>query len=142
MLTLAQKGRTCLQASTEHKHVGTALMLLDKGADVEGSAATISRGLTALQAVLSPFDKDAGKVDVKRIEQSRNTILQALLDAGADISALSSPQGGMTPTSRAVKTERPGLVRWCLLRGPDPNIPSGGTTVHRAAAMYGLYRPS
>lgn len=144
------KGRTCLQAAAEYQHVEMVSMLLNEGADVNGSAATISGGLTALQAAFqagtktfddgdeeSDITDDDKEPDVWTKEQSRNTILQALFDAGADISARSSPQGGMTPIVGAVKTERPDLVRWCLLRGADPNIPAGGTTALGAAAMQG-----
>ncbi|KAK0508381.1 hypothetical protein JMJ35_009465 [Cladonia borealis] len=145
-----ESGRTSLQAAVEHGHVEMVSMLLNEGADVNGSAATISGGLTALQAAFQAgtkiFDDGDEESDIKdndeepdvwTIEQSRNTILQALFDAGADISAPSSPQGGMTPIVGAVKTGRPDLVRWCLLRGADPNIPAGGTTALGAAAMWG-----
>ena len=145
-----ESGRTSLQAAVEHGHMEMVSMLLNEGADVNGSAATISGGLTALQAAFqagtktfddgdeeSDIKDDDEEPDVWTNEQSRNTILQALFDAGADISAPSSPQGGMTPIMGAVKTERPDLVRWCLLGGADPNIPVGGTTALGAAAMRG-----
>ena len=135
-------GRTCLQAAAEHKHVDMVLMLLNAGADVNGSAAETSGGLTAVQAALWPFDdnyeesyiKDDDKEpDVSRNEQYQDTILQALLDAGADLTALSSPQGSMIPIVVAVDAGRPELVRLCLHGGADPNMSVGWKTALGAA---------
>ena len=135
-------GRTCLQAAAEHKDVEMVLMLLNAGADVNRSAAEISGGLTALQAALWPFDEndeesyiedDDEEPDVRRNEQSQDTIIQALLDAGADITALSSPQGSMIRIVVAVESGRPDLVRLCLQGGADPNVSAGWMTALGAA---------
>ena len=133
-----ERGRTSLQAGVEHGYVEMVLMLLNEGADVNGSAATIAGGLTALQAALWPFDENDEEPDVWRNEQAQNVILEALFDAGADLNAPSSPQGGMTTIVGAVLSGRPDLVRWCLLRGSDPNISAGGTTALGAAVVRGL----
>ena len=133
-----ERGRTSLQAAVEHGYVEMVLMLLNEGADVNGSAATIAGGLTALQAALWPFDEDDEEPDVWRNKQAQNVILEALFDAGADLNAPSSPQGGMPTIVGAVLSERPDLVRWCLPRGSDPNISAGGTTALGAAVVQGL----
>ena len=130
-------GRTCLQAAVEQRHVEMVLVLLNAGADVNGSAAKISGGLTAFQAGLGPFNDDDEEPDICENEQSRDTILQALFDAGADISAPSSPQRGMIPILGAVDTGKPDLVRLCLQGGADPNISAGGTTALGAAVLRG-----
>ena len=132
-----ESGRTSLQAAVEHGHVEMVLMLLNEGADVNGPAATISGGLTALQAALWPFDDYDERPDVWRNEQAQNVILEALFDAGADLNAPSSPQGGMTTIVGAVLSGRADLVRWCLFRGSDPNISAGGTTALGAAVLRG-----
>ncbi len=132
-----ESGRTCLQAAVEHGHVEMVLMLLNEGADVNGSAATISGGLTALQAALLSLNYNDEEPDVWRKEQSQDTILQALFDAGADINAPSSPQGGMTTIVAAVKTGKPDLVRWCLQEGADPNISADRTSALGAAVLQG-----
>ena len=130
-------GRTCLQAAVEQRHVEMVLVLLNAGADVNGSAAKISGGLTAFQAALGPFNDDDEEPDICKNEQSRDTILQALFDAGADVSAPSSPQRGMIPILGAVDTGKPGLVRLCLQGGADPNISAGGVTALGAAVYQG-----
>ena len=132
-----KSGRTSLQAAVEHGHVEMVLMLLNEGADVNGSAATISGGLTALQAALWPFDENDEKPDVWRNEQSQNVILEALFDAGADFNAPSSPQGDKTMIVGAVLSGRLDLVRWCLVKGSDPNISAGGMTALGAAVVRG-----
>ena len=138
-----KSGRTCLQAAAEHEHVEMVLMLLKEGADVNGSAATVSGGLTALQAALWPFDDgyDEDEEDEQsdwKNKQSRDTIVQALFNAGADISAPSSPQDGKTTLVAAVKAGRSDLVQWFLLAGADPNVSAGGTTALGAAVDRGL----
>ena len=144
-----RSGRTCLQAAAEHEHVEMVLMLLKEGADVNGSAATVSGGLTALQAALWPFDDDDEEEEEEeeeeesddwRNKQSRDTIVQALLNAGADISSPSSPQGGKTTLVAAVKAGRSDLVQWFLLAGADPNVSAGGTTPLGAAVDRGSDR--
>ena len=109
-------------------------MLLKKCADVNASAASISGGLTVLQAALWPSDDDDVESqidnyddgyegpDVRKSRQSQDTILQVLFDAGADISVPSLPRSSMTTLVAAVKTRRPDLVRWCLLIRADVTI--------------------
>ena len=75
--------------------------------------------------------------EVRETEQSRDIILVALFDAGADMNAPSSAWGGMTTLVAAAKTGRSDLVRWCLLSGADPNISAGGTTALGAAVFRG-----
>ena len=141
-----KSGRTCLQAAAEHEHVEMVLMLLKEGADVNGSAATLSGGLTALQAALWPFDdeddeeeedEEEEQPDDWRNKRSRDTIVQALFNAGADISAPSSPQGGKTTLVAAVKAGRSDLVQWFLLAGADPNVSAGGMSALGAAVDRG-----
>ena len=126
-------------------------MLLKECADVNASAASISGGLTVLQAALWPSDDDDVESqidnyddgyegpDVRKHRQSQDTILQVLFDAGADISVPSSPRSSMTTLVAAVKTRRPDLVRWCLLIRADPNIPAVETTALGAAVLQGSY---
>ena len=127
-------GRTCLQAAVEHRHVEMVFMLLNEGADVNASAATISGGLTALQAALWPFDKNDRESDVRSNEQYQNAIFETLINAGADYRSPSSPQEGIVG---AVLSKRHDLVRWCLLRGADPNSPAGRKTALGAAVLQG-----
>ena len=82
-------------------------------------------------------DDECKRPEVRKTKQSQNIILQALLNAGTDIGAPVSPRGGMTTLVAAVKTGRSDFVRWCLLRGADPNISDGGTTLLRAAVFQG-----
>lgn len=143
-----KSGRTCLQAAAEHEDVEMVLMLLKEGADVNGSAATVWDGVTALQAALWPLDdhddeeekEEEEESDGWRNRHSRDVIVQALFNAGADISAPSSQQGGKTTLVAAVKAGRSDLVQWFLLAGADPNVSAGGTTALGAAVDRGSDR--
>jgi ankyrin repeat protein len=112
-------GRTCLQAAAERGHVEVVLMLLNEDADVNSPAATQSDGLTALQAALGLFSETCPYVSSG--EDARTTILQALLDAGANVNAAPSPTGGVSALEAAIRSESSELARSLLERGADPN---------------------
>ena len=125
-------GRTCLQAAVEQRHVDMISMLLNEGANVNASAATISGGITALQAALWPIEENDGKLDIRRNEQSQTVVFEALINAGADFSSPVSTHEGIVG---AVLSERHDLVRCCLLGGADPNSSAGGMTALGAAVL-------
>ena len=127
-------GRTCLQAAVEQRHVDMVSMLLNEGANVNASAATISGGITALQAALWPFEENEDELDIPRNEQSQIVVFEALINAGANFSSPGSRQEGIVG---AVLSERHDLVRWCLHGGADPNSSAGGMTALGAAVLKG-----
>ncbi len=118
-----ENGRTCLQAAAEGCHAKLVLLLLTQGANVYSSAATISGGLTALQAALTLFHPKA-KANPRcrqNNERSRIKILRALLDAGADVNAPPSPCRGISAVVAAVQSGSLELTRTLLQREVDVN---------------------
>ena len=114
-----KEGLTCIQAAAAGGHAELITILLNKGANVNSPAASLSGGLTALQAALGLFCLD--ELPITSRQGSRDTILQALLDAGADVNAPSSPQNGTTALGAVIKSRNLELARYLLLRGLDPN---------------------
>jgi ankyrin repeat protein len=98
-----REGRTCLQAAAEIGHFEMVSVLLDEGADVNSPAATQSDGLTALQAAMRLFSKIYPYVSTE--EHARARVLQALLDAGANVNAASPPTGGVSALEAAIRSE-------------------------------------
>ena len=114
-------GRTCLQAAAEYGHVELVRLLLDKGADVNSPAAIESGGLTALQAALLISSERCHPEVRTSHEKASTTIVQALLDAGADVNAPPSPRESLSTLEAAIKTGRPELVQSLFIRGLNPN---------------------
>ena len=80
-------------------------------------------------------DENYEAPDIWKAKKSWNTILQALLDAGAQLSDLSSPYESMTGIMGAVSSKRTDLVRCCPLREADPHNAAGGMTALGAAPV-------
>lgn len=121
-------GRTCLQAAGEKGHTELVQMLLSAGADVNSPAARVSNGLTALQAALvlcsDKFYFDVTQRANKELAKTsilQTTILQTLLNAGADVNAPPSPQRGISALVAAIKSGELELVRSLLRRGAKAN---------------------
>jgi ankyrin repeat protein len=116
-----ENGRTCLQGAAEGCHAELVFLLLIRGADVNSPAATELGELTALQAALTLFHPKAraNPLCTKDSEPPRTGILQALLDAGADINTPPSPRRGISTAAAAVKSGSLELTRALLLRGLD-----------------------
>lgn len=114
-----REGRTCLQAAAENGHFEMVSMLLDEGADVNNPAPTQSDGLTALHAAMRLFSKTYPYVSTGG--HARTRILQALLDAGANVNAAPSPTGGVSALEAAIRSESSELARCLIERGANPN---------------------
>ena len=124
------EGRTCLQAAGEQGHTELVQMLLSAGADVNSPAARVSNGLTALQAALTlypgEFYLEVTQAANKKLPQT--TILQTLLNAGADVNAPPSPQGGKSALVAAIKCQKLELAQSLLQRGAKANCRNGEQT--------------
>ena len=117
------EGRTCLQAAGEQGHTELVQMLLSAGADVNSPAAKVSNGLTALQAALTlhPGELCLDVTWAANKKFAHTTILQTLLNAGADVNAPPSPQGGISALVAAIKSRNLELARSLLQRGAKAN---------------------
>jgi RNA polymerase sigma factor (sigma-70 family) len=72
------------------------------------------------------------------VERDDGTMLELLLDAGADVDGRCACATGESPVWAATLLDRPRLLRILLERGADPNRPSAsGTIALHVAAMRG-----
>jgi Ankyrin repeats (3 copies) len=114
-------------------------MLLIRGANVNSPAATRSHGLTALQAAWGLLKSMYCLLqpDTPSKVHARSTILQALLDAGANVNVPPSPSGGISAIAAAMESRSLELARSLLGRGADPTIHMNGTTAIGKAVAQG-----
>jgi hypothetical protein len=133
--------RTCLQAAVEGGNAELAPMLLSRGANVTSPAATRSDGLTALQAAWCLLKSSHYFLRPEKPSKAhvRSKILQALLDAGANVNTPPSPSEGISALGAAVESRSSELARSLMGRGADPTIHINETTmIEKAVAQESI----
>lgn len=149
-------GRTALQAAVERDDISAVKFLIRAGAAVNG-APSISQGKSALQAALQNKNTQItklllrnnadpnlygtdGKTPLQWAAQHESlTLIQSLIDAGADVNAPPNVGYNYTALQQAARSNSHGIVELLLSAGADVNAPCTGE-LGRSALGAAVYR--
>ena len=129
-------GLTCLQAAIQARRVELVLFLLDRGADPNGTVTIFGKQTPIQTAVhsLNPFDTGWHQSTWRTPSSPELVMVQALLNAGADVNTLVYSNRGLSALEAAVQCSDTEIVQILLHRGANPKDHSRYTSALIQAA--------
>ena len=140
-----ESGFSALQVAVLRANMAIILLLLEKGADVDGNVlniAILEEKETVIRLLLdngadpNTMTPDGNTVLMGAVSRGKRAIIQLLLHAGADINARSA--SGVTVLQAAVSSSTEVIIRILLHAGADVHVrDANGTTVLQLAVSRG-----